>query len=69
MVRNNRMMTRIFFGVVLAAGLLGAIITSSMWRVDVANLEMPGLEENADWVDAASLIGEQFILFFLGWTN
>jgi hypothetical protein len=40
-----------------------------MWSVDVTTLSVPGLDSEADWVDAASLVGEQLIQFFLGWTN
>lgn len=68
-VRNSRTVTRIMFATVLAAGLIGAWVASSMWSVDVTTLSVPGLESEADWVDAASLVGEQLIQFFLGWTN
>jgi hypothetical protein len=57
------------FATVLAAGLIGAWVASAMWSVDVTTLSVPGLDSEADWVDAASLVGEQLIQFFLGWTN
>jgi len=69
MIRNNRLVTRIMFAVVLVTGLMGGVVTASLWQVDVANLTLPGLEDQADWVDAVSIIGEQAIQFFLGWTN
>lgn len=69
MVRNTRILNRIFFALVLAGGLIGAIVFAAMWRVDVANLSVPGLDPTADWVDTVSLLGEELIQFFLGWTN
>lgn len=69
MVRNNRLLNRIFFALVLAAGLLGAAVFGAMWRVDVNTLEAPLLDQNTDWVDAVSLLSEELIQFFLGWTN
>ncbi|MGL4649377.1 MAG: hypothetical protein ACRC1H_08200 [Caldilineaceae bacterium] len=69
MVRNNRLTLRVMLAAVLVAGLLGAWFASAMWTVDIATLAVPGLEDQADWVDAASLVAEQLIQFFLGWTN
>lgn len=69
MIRNNRLTLRIMLATVLVAGLLGAWVASSMWTVEVETFSVPGLDEQADWVDAASLVGEQMIQFFLGLTN
>lgn len=69
MVRNNRTLTRIFFATVLAAGLIGGIVASSLWTVDVDALLAPSTAEQTNWVDALSLVGEQVLQFFLGWTN
>ncbi len=68
MARNSRTLTRIFFATVLAAGLMGAWIASARWNVDVNTLLAPTTEQT-DWVDAASLVGEQVLQFFLGWTH
>ena len=69
MVRNSRMMTRIFFALVLAAGLMGAWYVGNVWETTVATWEVPVLDENSDWVDTVSIIGEEVIQFFLGWTS
>ncbi len=68
-VRNHRTLTRIFFATVLVAGLLGGWVASSMWTIDVQSLLTPTSTEQTDWVDAASLAGEQVLQFFLGWTK
>ena len=68
-VRNNRTLTRIFFATVLVAGLMGGWVASSMWTVDVGALLAPTATEQTDWIDAASLVGEQVLQFFLGWTK
>lgn len=69
MARTNRTLTRIFFATVLVAGLIGGWFTSSLWNVDLNALLSPTTTEQTDWVDAASLVGEQVLQFFLGWTN
>lgn len=68
-MRNNRLILRVMMATVLVAGLLGAWVASALFSFDATTLAVPGLDEQADWVDAASLIGEQLIQFFLGWTN
>jgi hypothetical protein len=37
--------------------------------VDVNQLLAPTAAEQTDWVDALSLVGEEVLQFFLGWTN
>ena len=69
MVRSNRNTIRFFFALVLAAGLVGALVTSSLWDVDVAALPVPGIDPDADWVDTLSLFAEETIQFLLGWTQ
>ncbi len=69
MIRNNRLVLRVMMATVLVAGLLGAWVASSMFSFDAASLALPALDEQADWVDAASVVGEQLIQFFLGWTH
>lgn len=68
-VRTNRNTIRLFFALVLAAGLAGATIAASLWNVDVASLPVPGINPDSDWVDTISLFAEQAIQFFLGWTQ
>ena len=69
MVRNSRTLTRIIFATVLAAGLMGGWVASSLWTVDIQALLAPTATEQTNWVDALSLVGEQVLQFFLGWTN
>jgi hypothetical protein len=69
MARNSRTLTRIFFATVLAAGLMGGWFASARWDVDVNQLLAPTAAEQTDWVDALSLVGEEVLQFFLGWTN
>ncbi len=70
MGRTSRTATRIFFLLVLAAGLMGGWVAASAWRIDAASLsDLPGLSEQTDWVDTLSLVGEQAIQFFLGVAN
>ena len=69
MVRNSRMLTRIFFALVLVAGLLGAWTIGTAWEANAATWEIPVLDENSDWVDTVAIIGEELIQFFLGWTS
>ena len=69
MVRNSRSTTRIFFILVIAAALFGGWFASTTWQVDLSTLEVPSLDEEADWIDTASLLSEQALQFFLGWTG
>lgn len=69
MVRNSRTLYRIFFAAVLTAGLLGAWAASSLWTVDLSLLAPVTSEEQTNWVDTASLVGEQVLQFFLGLTQ
>lgn len=69
LVRNNRTLNRIFFALVLAGGLFGAIVTASAWRVDVSGIDISGFDPTADWVDTVGVLGEELLQFFLGWTN
>jgi hypothetical protein len=69
MVRNSRNTTRIFFILVIAAALFGGWFANTTWQVDLAGFEVPSLDEDADWIDTASLLSEQAIQFFLGWTG
>lgn len=69
MVRNNRLMNRIFFSLVLVGGLIGAMIFASMWQVDVNSIDISGFDPTADWVDTVGVLGEELLQFFLGWTN
>jgi len=69
LVRNTRTLNRIFFSLVLAGGLIGAVIFASMWQVDVNSLDFSGFDPTADWVDTVGILGEELLQFFLGWTN
>jgi hypothetical protein len=69
MVRNNRLTLRIMLAAVLVAAVLGAWFATASVSIDAESFALPGLDEQTDWVDAASIVGEQLIQFFLGWTN
>ena len=69
MVRNSRSTTRIFFILVIAAALFGGWVASSTWQADLTAFEAPSLDEEADWIDTASVLSEQALQFFLGWTG
>ena len=67
--RTSRTLTRIFFTTVLVAGLLGGWIASARWTVDIDSLLTSSALEQTDWVDGVSLVAEEVLQFFLGWTN
>lgn len=69
MVRNTRSTTRIFFILVIVAAILGGWFANATWQVDLTAFEIPSLDEDADWIDTASVLSEQAIQFFLGWTG
>ena len=69
MVRNSRNTLRLFFLLVIVAALFGAWFANAYWQVDLTAVETPALDQSADWVDTAAIIGEEVIQFILGWTG
>ena len=69
MVRNNRQLTRLFFVLVIAMGLLGAQYARANWQPDVTEWSSSTAVQSTDWVDVVARLGEEAIQLFLGLTS
>lgn len=68
MVQNNRQLIRLFFLLVIVAGLVGGWLTRQWVQVESLTLA-PTATDNRNWGDLLALIGEQTIQLFLGLTS
>ncbi|NJN84379.1 MAG: hypothetical protein HC802_20260 [Caldilineaceae bacterium] len=66
---NNRQVTRLFFILVLAMAFFGGRYAYDNWRPELADLEVPALTTEGDWVEFVSAVGEEMLQLFLGLTS
>lgn len=62
--RNSRALTRIFFLLVIAAGLLGWQYGRSYWQPDISTFELLSLSDDTDWIDIITGLLEDTIQIF-----
>ncbi len=62
--RNSRLLTRIFFLLIIAAGLFGWRYAVSNWQPDLATLELNPLTGDTDWIDLIAGLLEDAIQIF-----
>jgi len=66
----QRHLIRIFFALVILAGLTGALYARANWSLDVESLNQISFSvAEGDWVDLASTVAEGAIQIFQGMTG
>ncbi|MBP7963239.1 MAG: hypothetical protein KBG20_12365 [Caldilineaceae bacterium] len=66
----QRYLIRIFFILVILAGLVGAVYGRANWSLDAASLDQISFSvAEGDWVDLASTVAEGAIQIFQGMTG
>ncbi len=67
MGQNNRQLIRLFFILVIGAGLIGGRVVSQ--RFPVNTLTFTQSTSDSNWMDMLATIGEETIQLFLGLTS
>ena len=67
MGQNNRQLIRLFFLLVIGAGLIGGRVVSQRFSVDPLTFSQGTTDSN--WMDILATIGEETIQLFLGLTS
>lgn len=67
MVQNNRQLIRLFFLIVIGAGLWGGWYTSQHFQIEMLAIAPP--TDSSNWMDLLALLGEQTIQLLLGFTS
>lgn len=62
--RRSRWLNRIFFALVIAAGLYGWFYGARNWRPDASAIEIASLAGGADWTDLVAGVLEDAIQIF-----
>ncbi len=62
--RRSRWLYRIFFVLVIAAGLYGWLYGARNWQPDASALEIASLTGGADWIDLVAGVLEDAIQIF-----
>lgn len=66
----QRHLVRLFFALVIVAGLTGALYARANWSVDAESLAQINFSvEDGDWIDLASTVAEGAIQIFQGMTG
>jgi hypothetical protein len=69
MVRQKRLMLRLYFILVITLALFGAWYANQYWQVETDAISALHMEDEADWVDFFASLGEGAIQLFLGFTS
>lgn len=69
MVRNNKHFVRLFFVVVICAGLYGYLYALINWQISADTLTSFSFDEESDWIDVVAALGEEVLQLFLGLTS
>jgi hypothetical protein len=69
MVRQKRLMLRLYFILVIALALFGGWYANRNWQVETDALSALSMEDEGDWVDFFAALGEGAIQLFLGFTT
>lgn len=67
--RYNRHFQRIFFVLVILAGIYGWNYASTYWTFDLSLFDISGLIDETDWMEIVAGILEQAIQLFLAMTS
>ena len=62
--RNSRLLLRIFFALVIVAGLFGWRYGVSNWQPDLSTLELTTLTGDTDWIELVAGVLEDAIQIF-----
>ncbi len=62
--RRSRWLTRIFFALVIAAGIYGWFYGAANWQPDASAFEIASLTGGADWIELVAGIMEDAIQIF-----
>jgi hypothetical protein len=68
-VRQKRLMLRLYFILVIVLALVGGWYASSNWQVETEALSALNMTEETNWVDFFAALGEGVIQLFLGFTT
>lgn len=69
MVRQKRLMLRLYFLLVIALALFGGWYANNNWQIETDAITALNMEDEADWVDFFAGVGEGAIQLFLGFTT
>lgn len=69
MVRNNKQFIRLFFVLVILAGLYGYAYALINWQFSAESLTSFSFDEESDWIDVVAALGEEVLQLFLGLTS
>lgn len=69
MVRQKRLMLRLYFVLVIALALVGGWYANNNWQIETDAISVINIENEADWVDFLAALGEGTIQLFLGFTT
>ena len=69
MVRQKRLMLRLYFVLVIALALVGAWYANHNWQIETDAISTLNMQDEADWVDFFAALGEGTIQLFLGFTT
>ena len=69
MVRNNKQFIRLFFVLVICAGLYGYAYALINWQFSAESLTSFSFDEESDWIDVIAALGEEVLQLFLGLTS
>ena len=69
MVRQKRLMLRLYFALVISLALVGGWYAHENWQVETDVISTLNMEDEADWVDFFAALGEGTIQLFLGFTT
>jgi ABC-type transporter Mla maintaining outer membrane lipid asymmetry permease subunit MlaE len=69
LVRQKRLMLRLYFILVIALALVGGWYASRYWQVETEAIAALNMTEETNWVDFFAGIGEGTIQLFLGFTT
>lgn len=67
--RYNRYLQRIFFGLVILAGLYGWRYAETNWSFDLSLFDFSRYTEQTDWMETIAALLEQAIQLFLALTS
>ncbi|MCL4834925.1 MAG: hypothetical protein KJZ86_20960 [Caldilineaceae bacterium] len=67
--RYNRHLQRVFFALVILAGLYGWNYAVTNWNFDLSLFDLSGLLNETDWMESIAALLEQAIQLFLALTS
>ena len=68
-VRQKRLMLRLYFILVIALALFGGWYANRNWEIETEALSALAVTDETNWVDFFAALGEGAIQLFLGFTT